>query len=360
MFANAIEFLKTFKKPALIIAAVAVVVFLVSFFLRFSSFHQGFLDTQTMFVSADQGNSWTNNIYFTTQGFSGYPVTSMAEVDYGQDHSALVIGTGGYGLFVSFNDATSWSKINYAPTDQGYINDLFADSAGNLWVAENYGHQTILIEGTLDAHNTFQWSTKYSVYTPQNAIQAVAVDPARGVVYMTMGKSLLASTDGGKTWNDAFIFHYAIRQLFVTPGNGALYAVTQNAVYKSTNGGTAWSSIVSPAIQGDIGSSPVSFFVDKGNDAILYIGYRTTLLRSIDSGRSWGRVPLLMNIPADITAVYANPRAPYNIYAAAGSNMYVSYNGGDTWQVRNLSTAKKLALIFISIHDPNIVFVGLQ
>lgn len=119
--------------------------------------------------------------------------------------------------------------------------------------------------------------------------------------------------------------------------NQVVYAATAPffgplGVYRTINGNT-WTNISN----GLPNRFPGDLFVDPNNEALVYLslmGFGSShLYKSVDYGSTWqdidnGQLP---DVPA--SAVLVDPANPDHIYLGNDLGVYVSLNGGNSWQV---------------------------
>jgi photosystem II stability/assembly factor-like uncharacterized protein len=165
------------------------------------------------------------------------------------------------------------------------------------------------------------------------------------------------STDGGTTWKPSGtgMPSTAVTHLLLDPdspaGNRTLYAAAfGRGVYKSTDDGKTW-ALKNTGIEG---AEPFAWRLTRANDGTLYLvvarrseGEETpanlsgALYRSTDKAEHWERIalPAGVNGPNGLTL---DPRDQQRMYLSAwghqgksadsGGGVYVSENGGRTWE----------------------------
>jgi len=142
---------------------------------------------------------------------------------------------------------------------------------------------------------------------PISTVGTIAVDPIDGQrVYLT--------TDAG--------------------GRGGQWSLGSGlGVFRSTDGGDTWESIT----QG-MGHLPVSSLaIHPENPQILYAGAALStdgqgrVFKSTDGGDSWTMTNLMLSW-GWVNDLAFDPLAPNTIYAGTDEGLFVSRNGGDTWE----------------------------
>jgi photosystem II stability/assembly factor-like uncharacterized protein len=224
------------------------------------------------------------------------------------------------------------------------------------------------------------------------AIDAVASDPNRIVIGVATGGVWL-SDNGGLTWDPVFddqgvasIGAVAINQkypniIWVGTGEGNTRNSTSigDGIYKSIDGGRTWQNM---GLGGSERINRIALHPD--NPDIAYVAALGALwssntergvYRSTNGGRSWDRI-LYVDDTTGATDIKMDPSNPDKLFAGMwqfrrwpyhfksggpGSGLYVSHDGGDSWQQRTEEDglpAGELGRIAISIApaDPGRVY----
>lgn len=146
----------------------------------------------------------------------------------------------------------------------------------------------------------------------------------------TQNASVYRSTDNGVNWssisNGLFNFNNGIKCLSVTKNN-IVFAGTYSALYRSSNNGDSW-------------EKPTSFF-DKmfvfdlaAIDNKIYAATTKGLFISTDNGNNWFNADL--NLPQDeILSIGIRGNILIVIYNGGNHPMYISTNGGYSWDTKS-------------------------
>jgi photosystem II stability/assembly factor-like uncharacterized protein len=221
---------------------------------------------------------------------------------------------------------------------------------------------------------------------PVQSIGAVAVDPKNsknvwvgtGETWtrnsVSIGDGIYKSTDGGETWTKAGLEKSErISQIMVSPkDSNTVYACVPGALwsdspdrglYKTTDGGKTWKQILKGA---NLSTGCTTMAIDPTNPEIMFAGtwdfrrkgweYRSGgdgpdkpsasgLFRSTDSGNTWTEVTTEANKgfpkkPFGRLAVAIAPSNAKRVYAfveSTESALFVSDDGGTTWDKRDKS-----------------------
>jgi photosystem II stability/assembly factor-like uncharacterized protein len=173
-------------------------------------------------------------------------------------------------------------------------------------------------------------------------LAAMAMNPGNPRVLFTGSRRVWCTMDGGKRWIavspllDVTRFGVgAVSAIEVAPGDVArVYAATTHGgVFRSMDRGRSWSKDLGANVLPRAWVSSMKSRPTNPDEVFIALGGAGShVFRSHDGGLTWididkGRLPL-----ASCTAI-ALPRAdPTCVYVAGDGGVFVSPNGGDTWQ----------------------------
>ena len=219
-------------------------------------------------------------------------------------------------------------------------------------------------------------------------IRALALSPATpNMIYAGTSKGIFLSEDGGDHWTDWFeessgLSSMDIQDLVIHPDKPELlFAATSGGLFVSKDEGDTWEL----AFKGSLakGSRDVRFVRFSSKARSLYIGTVGGIFKSIDGGKQWdkkweGALPSsqsLVSLDTDPEFIYAgttdglyksynkgiiwihdttpdnavrqllvDPGNTTHIYMATARRIFVSPDGGDTWNSLNFEKGKKTTL----------------
>jgi photosystem II stability/assembly factor-like uncharacterized protein len=191
---------------------------------------------------------------------------------------------------------------------------------------------------------------------------------------VSIGDGVYKSTDGGDTWKNVGLpDSERIAEILVDPRNGqAVYACVtgrlwsdsaERGVYKTTDGGATWQHVLKG---GNLSTGCASLSMDAKNPDVLYAAMwdfrrrgwtfrsggdgpdapsASALMVTRDGGRTWTEVtpeanPGFAKKPYGRIAVNVAPSDSNRVYAfveSPSSALYVSSDGGRTWEARDKS-----------------------
>lgn len=337
-----------------------------------------------VFRSTDGGSTWSA----ANAGLNELYLHSLAYLP-GASPTLLAGGNGG-GVYRSTGGAAAWTTSSLG-LDEALVSTVVANpgTPGRAFASAFDG-----VYATADGAGSWQRASGGLPLEPVAALAlrfAVSLQPGdEETLYAgTLGAGLLASTDGGATWNarDAGLADDHVSAVTIDPTNVlTLYAGTDHPydgvdpqrVYKSVDGGATWRptaldaggfsigvvavdpddgqrvaavsrgiagyfqsvdggaswSIVTPAAVSDCGGVNTARFESPGNGILL--GVTNGVCRSADGGATWTRLPVatlasvydLLVDPLDSSTVYAavSPSVP-----AGTGGVFRSTDGGATW-----------------------------
>jgi photosystem II stability/assembly factor-like uncharacterized protein len=144
--------------------------------------------------------------------------------------------------------------------------------------------------------------------------------PVLIVLLAALGAAPLAA--GPNRWTPVGPFAGAVRGLTVArDAAGTVYAETADGLFRSANGGGSWSRL--PLPRGHAFSAAVHPRVPQ---RVFAASPTRGLWRSDDSGRTWAQVS-----PLSLRRLVITPSPPHRLYGENGRELFVSHNGGVSW-----------------------------
>jgi photosystem II stability/assembly factor-like uncharacterized protein len=306
---------------------------------------QGNVDTQGLFFSTDEGNSWTRKFsdvlfrYATDEEgnyFACYPYFESNNI--------------GYGLMRSTDGGETWEEINNGISSKFSLN-IVVDIEGNLLTHDNYsvykstdkGDTWMDITPPLTGH--YFWTQEQILISPENHYYFFNTNASTSVT--SAPRKLFKSINGGVSWTEVPNGHPQAGTIgggFFADGNiilrvtdsGILYSNVENiswnantqglpglnqtrilklesrlfvttgsSMFRSTDNGENWTSLGLPATR---------FLKISENEAIAY--GQAFIYKTTDAGASWQPV-----VNRFLTSIAFNGTI---YYATEGTNIYFS------------------------------------
>ncbi len=203
-------------------------------------------------------------------------------------------------------------------------------------------------------------------------VTALAVDPLQvDTVYAGTDTEVYRSTNGGRSWERVVkgLSATTVTAFAVVPQNSrVLYCVSSDSlrskhtIWKTSNRGATWTQLRSLEGQRDI----LDVLVDPANSSVAYVAVKGLgVLKTQDGGSSWSlKTPQELTF---LTAVALDPQNGAKLYAARGSYVFCSVDGGDTWALlsqipldREEDDPWEPELRLLAVHPqwPEVLFAG--
>ncbi|MBY0479548.1 MAG: hypothetical protein K2Q24_18005 [Chitinophagaceae bacterium] len=265
----------------------------------------------------------------------------------------------------------------------GDINTYYmGTTGGGLWKTDDLG---------------LNWSNISDGYFKTGSVGAVAVPESdANIVYVGMGEhavrgvmthhgdGVYKSTDAGKTWKQMgleatqhiarIVVHPKDANTLLVAAQGALYSKSkERGIYKSTDGGATWKNVL--FVNENTGCDELS--MDMNNPRIIYAsmwehgrkpwqvisgGAGSGLYKSTDGGDTWNK--LTNGLPTEMgkMSIAVSRSNPERVYALIESDsekelggLFVSNNAGTSWSlVTNDHRLIQRAWYYIELFiDPN-------
>ena len=178
---------------------------------------------------------------------------------------------------------------------------------------------------------------------PESHIHALLVEPRSGVVFAGVNHgTVFASEDGGRTWqrrDDGLTVHDVYS---LATSRGRVFAGTEPAhLFVTDDLGKHWTELQAlrsvdtshwsfPAPPHVAHTKHINFH--PADSDTMFVGIEQGgLLKSMDAGRSF---QVIRGMDDDVHRTVINPTDPDEIHVTTGIGMYVTLDGGKTWERR--------------------------
>ncbi len=349
-----------------------------------------------LFRSTDEGLTW-HRVRISGGEFTVRIHPKVPEIILAANYS--------HGVFRSVDQGETWEQIfEYSFEEDGFYDMEFDPSNSSILYSITYYHGVFKSgDGGRNwvASNSglpLETIARCCVDTPQ-----LEVDPKNGntLYILTPGRRIYKSINGGNSWRPAtngLRFTDPVHALVIDPKNTLnLYAGGVNGVYRTTDGGTLWKSekcdcsvrslslnpknpsVLFGAGEGAfrtkdkgsnwewftphpfIASIFLSIAVHPANPNLVFAGgFGAGISRSADGGDSWQTSNERLDA-LNVVRLIAHPKLPGRLLAVAGQQVYVSGDGGGTWDLPMRSRSSAFYFSDIAVHPQNpnlIVAVG--
>ncbi len=325
--------------------------------------------------STDGGRSWSN----ANNGLNNLYVGSLFM--HPEDPDVLLAGTGNnqyydeMGVYLSTDGGASWQhvlrdeNINAVEFTLADPRIAYAGSAAAIYRSADGGQTWQRVSGGQDGWGPPGVRAGFPI-----DLQVDPRDPDRLFANEYGGGNLL-STDGGRTWSVASSGYTGaqVRDLAVDPVSGRVLAAARSGLFASPDGGATWLGLNAPPAF-SMEWNVVALDPAEPSHILASNNWNSTLLESRDASTSWQQVsqPAGHNMgwlaiafaPSDPQIVYAGTSAFFsagsmdNRMPAAG--VYVSHNGGASWQEANDAASQdaNVAALLVDPHNAQLAFAA--
>jgi photosystem II stability/assembly factor-like uncharacterized protein len=300
--------------------------------------------------SIDSGNNWS-------KVNTGLTATTVYDLTMDPASPQTLYATTVEGVFKSEDKGGHWNLFS-SGLRYDYIRILKVDpQSPQTFYAGGFFGQLLK---SVDGGRNWKWCelepephtpTAMSLATTNPVpVFSIAIDPRTSkTIYVTNGKGIYKSTDGGNKWR---LIDEDIEGIItidpITPQK--LYVSSRESIYKSSDGGKNWSSISLASIRRKMTKTRkvpfdretfMSVVIDPKLPGTLYAGsygedhpsapYEGGIFKSSDEGKTWSA--LTMGLPdVDISALLLDPQMPQRLYAGTSDGrLFKSVDGGSHW-----------------------------
>lgn len=319
-----------------------------------------------MFRSGDGGESWqqinavpTQNGVASLSGVRVYKIFTDPT-----DPNALYAGTRENGLFYSYNNGGSWTKVE--AFGNRFIYSVAVDPKDKCTIFVTDGAE---IFKTTDCSRTWD-----RVYTEQRGekIVGVAIDygSSNTVFAASASGQILRSTNAGQSWRSIKTFSANLQHIAADPFKaGRVYVAGQNSgLVRSDDAGDTWLSLTQ-GLQNFADSLNFYRFVYHPTEKnTIYWLSKYGILVSKDAGQTWSDLKLLS--PPGSVSIYSfavNPSNTNEMYytgtifgegTVSRSTFYKSTDGGNNWVTKKLPTNTVPVGIHVHSKETSTLFMG--
>lgn len=327
----------------------------------------GVLKSTDAGVTWDEANVGLENLYVDSLFL--HPVN--AEI--------LLAGTGNNtygddaGVFLSVDGGANWSRTD----SDGATAVEFATSNPDVAYAANVG----FVRRSQDAGRTWEIVAGPG-WGPSGVLAGfpidIQVDPrdANRLFANNYGGGNFVSSDGGRTWQMASTGYTGAQVRDVVVGSaeaGRVYAAARSGLFTSADGGSEWVGMGNDQAA-RLEWTAIAVDPTDGNHLLVGTNWDGVLLESHDAGTSWSVVlpflgerrgwRCLAYAPSDPAIVYGGTGAFYSAGTFAGellaAGIWVSTDGGTTWEPANNAVSKDAQVVAIAVDqiDPRVVYAA--
>lgn len=277
----------------------------------------------TVQKSENAGKDWTAVHAGLPAGFS---LTSIAINP--KNPNTLLLGTSGDGLFKTTDGAGDWDPVTTSPA-MNTVREIGIDPFAPKRV---YVYGSMGLVASEDGGVTFDPETSQFQFPDD-----IDIHPTNHTVYVGDGIGIHKSTDMGASWKVKIngLLSAVVNELIVTHDGKRLYSASgTSGIAVSTNGGLSWklrNNGLAFLNVSALGAAPT-------DGDIMYAGVAGTgvaAYTSVDGGKTW--VSSSSGLPSmNGDAIAVDPSIPTHAliggWSPAGIDAHYTTNGGTSWQ----------------------------
>jgi len=350
------------------------------------------------FVSSDDGKNWTKTPFLPETTWSMKPIWAGFSDEarnfikvietHPTNENIMFVGTNS-ALFKSEDKGSNWKridqtfhrtdilgiKINPQNPNEVYVRvGVFED----LTCFEAAGGENPEAAAKLEKEKCAGVYKSNDLGETWQQLDAYYFDPSEGgvfvddnnssIAYAIFSRKILKTEDGGKTWKKFFFTHdqpfiqnSGIERLATGEHSDEVFIAGRQGLFHTEDAGEHWHE----RNNGFIGGEVVDIVTAK--DGTLYAGtYSMGMFKSTDQGQSWTFSSYNLENPY-IMLIATHPTEPKTVFVTTNGGVYISLDGGLTWEHVAKEFFKDSELLPGIAHfhgiafdpkDPNRIYVG--
>ncbi|MCF7795976.1 hypothetical protein K9M42_02685 [Patescibacteria group bacterium] len=303
-----------------------------------------------IYKSYDAGASWNEKGFVAREGDRVYSISDSIVFDLSFSpfsNKVLAVSTKNNGVYISENQAESWSALRTDPLSIS-ISSFDPKYRDSFYVA--YGSK---LERTSDLGE--YWNNLYT--DSESNITTITPDLVRlDDLYLGFenGK-LLKSTTYGKNWKKIYEFDSAIKDIYLASSSDIYVLLKNNEIYYSNNRAHSDEFEVF-----DPGFDPINILEIEFNSdySKMYIIDGSDIYYSYNNGNSFDSLNLLNANEKYIDDFDINLKNPNVMYYSIGNMIYKTSDGGNTWTSSTTNSTSKIQKILSDPFNPNVIYIG--
>ncbi|WKZ25142.1 MAG: hypothetical protein QY321_01800 [Patescibacteria group bacterium] len=314
-----------------------------------------------IFRSINKGLAWNQASVVPTA--SGQPASlvqfdaNFIVMDPG-DHNTLYYGAKDNGLFVSYDNAQSWTPLR--ATSANNISNLVVDP---VWRCTLYAASVNRLTKSVDCGRS--WEQVYYDNDPSVGVTALAIDHFDNqILYIgTTRGEVIISNDAGKSWRTSERFNNQISKIAVSPSDSRLVfaATVGQGIYRSNNKGVSWDSLDEALSEFPNHRQFRDIYISKNYPGHVLLANNYGLLLSTDYGDTWQSLRLIT--PENNAMIYSaiiSEHSDKEIFYVTGTTFYSTVDGGSNWSTRKLPSARAGWQILEHPDQPGLLYMTVR
>jgi photosystem II stability/assembly factor-like uncharacterized protein len=318
--------------------------------------------------TANGGVDWQSSNKIKNNNKSEIGSLSISRLDFDPQRTDVLFASAtNSGMYMSSDGGGSWEEIlGTIPIHDFAINPI---DSKIIYAAGAFDNKARAL-ATRDAGKS--WNEIFNEDISGSSVRSVAVNPSnpQQVILGLSHGGVVLSNDSGATWK-ALASHKDRINKIIWRNEGIYLLVRNKGVYRSTDGGGTFTHLTAnmkssvnqsqSSVFGSSISSYSQFDVSKQDPNVMFAATNSGLYRSDNAGASWGFVSMpLKQSQLSPNSVAIAPNSSSVVYVGAGSTIYKTTDGGNTWLTSDTGTKNQINALLVSPELPQVAFAGVS
>lgn len=324
-----------------------------------------------IFKSVDQGENWIQLAAKKEKDKEKIKISELNIYDLEvnpQDSQIVFAGAQGKGLIRSFDSGNSWRGLprgSLGATSSVLSLAIDPKNPKNLYLASYFGARGRILKSE-DMGENFR--EVFVAHADKIIVSQIEIDNYDSMILFasTSGGLFLESRDFGVSWQVIKNFEEPIQKFIINPKDTReIYlSLDKEGLFKSSDKGLTWKELT-PNLEklyskyelGKIQEISVDFLSPNS----IYVGAGSKLFRSLNGGESFEEIKsFVVGKEYEISTILIDPADSSKIYVSGGAQLYKSVDGGKQWIVKKLETKKNIKALKIDPNNSSVIYVGLE
>lgn len=316
-----------------------------------------------IFRSDDFRRSWIHSS--KVEGDDGLEKSDVYDIKFFSQNFNTLYAVTSHGLFVSTTSGDIWQRMpleSAASQNEAVLALSIDEKNPERMYAATFLEKSRSRILKMRAEGFYE---VYSTVGPDIKIVGLWVDSrdSNTIFAGTSSGLLLESRDFGESWRAQNEFFGYIHDLEMSPADSRImYLAVDGKIFKTTDQGKKWSDITPPTWKNLDKNFTVNDITMNLHDSFsIYVATSNGLFRSGNLGASFALIELPSeNKTPKVATVHLSNTTKDLLYIGVESQIYKSNDAGNSWQNRQLDTARKVNVIRVKPDDPQVIFVGVS
>ncbi len=251
-------------------------------------------------------------------------------------------------VFVSTNAGVNWKNSRAGLPSSLSINALAFDTAGNrLYAATSVG---LFVSNNQAA----SWTRVARVPTDNYSALSFDVNTPQVVYVASTHSGVLMSRDGGATWSNVSSALQAgpFTSVLYDANQKDLWVSTADAIYRSSDNGTTWRQM-NVGLPASVGINMLALGpIVSGSSDLIFAATNHGFFLSSDAGQHWAQSQFSL-ASLKVSAVLLDAHQPTMVYVSTDIGVLRSSDSGQTWSPVGTGLPDKQPFVGLAQGDVN-------